>query len=123
MQGHTQYHHVLLYQQRLVMVSRISELVVQELPLADRAGLAGQPVGLAVDDVTPTLYLYTSTPHSLHRPCAAAGKRHRLLGHRDGCVMLSGMQVCLRSCPDVPTEQQAGLRCCSRGAVRGGCAG
>ena len=55
---------MLLYRQRLVMVSRISEQVVQELPFADRAGmgLPGQPMGLAVDDVTPTLYLCTSTP-------------------------------------------------------------
>ena len=67
MQGYTPYHCVLLYRQRQLMVSRISQLVVQELPLSDRAGLgvSGQPVGLAADDVTPTLYLYTSTPHSL----------------------------------------------------------
>ena len=58
MQSTTPYHYVLLYRTRLVVVNRIDEAVVQDVPLPVQGG--GQAAGLALDETSPSLYLYTS---------------------------------------------------------------
>ncbi|KAK9789373.1 hypothetical protein WJX73_010275 [Symbiochloris irregularis] len=58
----TQYHHVVLYPSRLVVINRVSEAVVQEVPLTGRAAppLSGTPAGLLVDDSSSSLFLFSS---------------------------------------------------------------
>ena len=64
MQSTTPYHYLLLYRTRLVVVNRIDEAVVQEIPLPVQG--TGQPVGLALDEPSSIPYLYTSA-----QPCPA----------------------------------------------------
>lgn len=62
MQALTQYHHVMLYPSRLVIINRVSEAIVQEVPLTGRGApsLAGNPTGLVVDDASSSLFLFSS---------------------------------------------------------------
>ena len=47
---------------RLVIVNRVSEAAVQDISLAGRAAphLAGNPAGLAVDDTSSSVFVFTS---------------------------------------------------------------
>ena len=60
-QAQTEYHELLLYGGRLQMVNRVSQSLVQEVPLQGRtpSGLGIQPLGFAPDPSSGTLYLYT----------------------------------------------------------------
>lgn len=64
MQALTEYHYVLLFPARLVLVNRVSEAAVQEIQLGGRSSppFAGTPVGLAVDDAASSVFLFTSAP-------------------------------------------------------------
>ena len=53
---------LLLYPTRLLALNAVSHAVVQDIALAGRGapGYAGQPLALATDPATASIYLYTS---------------------------------------------------------------
>ena len=61
-QAVTEFHLLLLYPTRLLALNAVSHAVVQDIALAGRGapGYAGQPLALATDPATASVYLYTS---------------------------------------------------------------
>ena len=70
-QAVTEFHVLLLYPMRLLALNAVSHAVVQDIALAGRGapGYAGQPLALATDPATASVYLYTST----HLHCVCCG--------------------------------------------------
>ena len=61
MQAQTEYHELVLYPSRLHVVNRVSQLLVQEVPLTARGlgiGVAPHPLGFVEDVATGTLFIY-----------------------------------------------------------------
>ena len=61
-QAVTEYHLLLLYPTRLLVLNAVSRALVQDIALAGRGapGFAGQPLSLITDTATAAVYLATS---------------------------------------------------------------
>lgn len=58
LQAVTEHHVLVLFPHKLVALNTVSRQAAQQLPLTGRSAI-GNPLGLAADAITGTVYLYT----------------------------------------------------------------